>query len=58
MARVIGESGCGVVRIRTVRIRKKGDGEEGSCVGEEVVRAKPSSTTGFLELFIFVNVLQ
>lgn len=51
----MGELGCGVLRMRTVRMRKKGDGEEGSSVGEEVVRERPSSTVGFLELVVFVR---
>ena len=49
--KVMGKSGCGVVRIRTVRMRKEGHGE-GSSVGGVVVRDMPNSTTGFVELYL------
>ena len=48
-------SGCGVVRIRAVTIRKKGDEEEGSSVGEDVLSARPSSTVAFADLFAMVK---
>lgn len=51
----MGESGRGVVRIRAVTMRKKGDEEEGSSVGEDVVSVRPSSTTGFGDLFRLVK---
>ena len=48
-------SGCGVVRIRAVTIRKKGDEEEGSSVGEDVLSARTSSTVAFADLFAMVK---
>ncbi len=36
--------------MRTVTMRKKEDGEEGSSVAEEVVTERPSVTTGFEDL--------
>lgn len=49
------ELGCGVVSIRTVTIRKNGDKEEGSSVGEDVESVRPNFTTGFVDLFDFVK---
>ena len=52
----MGDLGRGVVRIRAVTMMQKGDGEEGSSVGEDVVRVRPSFTTGFVDLYIFVKL--
>lgn len=51
------ELGRGDVRIRAVTIRKKGDEEEGSSVGEDVVSVRPSFTAGFVDLYSFVKFL-
>lgn len=54
---MMGELGRGVVRIRMVTIRKKGDEEERWSVGEDVVSVRPSSTTGFADLFGLVKAV-
>ena len=39
-------------------MRKKGNEEEGSSVGEEVVSVMPICTEGFADLFSLVNILR
>ena len=51
MQRVIGEAGCGLVRMRALTVTKNGEGEFGYRMGNEVLSVRPIVTVGSGDLY-------